>query len=141
MGCKPLQTLPRFRQLERSLYLPNWLHGKQARQRISRRISKLSNKVTNRPEAAPPATIPPEMYTEQLKQQAAILAKHPKLRQNGIILFRFADKYACIGEFKQRAIQLVGRAEFAAEEIEDVLRKFSAAGLITPIFESEFGND
>lgn len=80
-------------------------------------------------------------YYKLIHRQRRILAKFPKLHTDGIIIFHVGNKYNCIGEFAPRAAQLVGRAEFAADEIENILRKFSAAGLITPIFESEFGND
>ena len=77
------------------------------------------------------------MYTEQLKQQAALLAKHPKFRENGIMLFRFADNYVCIGEFKQRAEAITGKSEFPnnEEELLKALRKFVAAGYRVAIIE------
>ena len=75
------------------------------------------------------------MYTEQLKQQSEILAKHPKFRENGILIFRIGEKYVCIGEFAPLAAQLVGCAEFTSEEVELVIRAFVAKGLKTALIE------
>ena len=77
------------------------------------------------------------MYTEQLKQQTGILAKRPKFRENGIMLFRFADNYVCIGEFKQHAEAIIGKSEFSnnEEELLKALRKFVASGYRVAIIE------
>jgi hypothetical protein len=75
------------------------------------------------------------MYTEQLKLQAKILAKHPKLREGGILFFRVGEKYVCIGEFAPRAAQLVGRAEFSPNDIDAALHALYTKGLILAISE------